>query len=119
MMRDLIFSSRVEDGRLVLNTSDEMHEAMAQLRRFLYDNVYRSYKVHREFIKAKKILSELYSFYLENPSQLERELVHLEMQNLMKNGQPYERVVCDFIASMTDRYAMNLYSRLFFPSPVV
>jgi dGTPase len=119
MMRDLIFSSGPEDGRMVLNTTDEMHEAMAQLRRFLYDNVYRSYKVHKEFIKAKKILSELYSFYLENSSQLERELVNLEMQNLMNNGQPYERVVCDFIASMTDRYAMNLYSRLFFPSPVV
>ena len=119
MMRDLIYTSRVEDGRMVLNTSDEIHEAMAQLRRFLYDNVYRSHKVHKEFIKAKKILSELYTFYLENPSQLERELINLEMQNLMNNGQPYERVVCDFIASMTDRYAMNLYSRLFFPSPLV
>jgi len=119
MMRDLIFSSRVENGRLVLSTSDEMHDAMAQLRQFLYDNVYRSPKVHKEFIKAKKILSELYTFYLENPSMLERELIHLEMQNLMNNGQPNERVVCDFIASLTDRYAMNLYSRLFFPSPVV
>jgi len=119
MMRDLIFSSRVEDGRLVLDTSREVRDAMTELRRFLYDNVYRSHKVHREFVKAKKILSELYAFYLENPSQLERELINLEMRNLMNNGQPYERVVCDFIASMTDRYAMNLYSRLFFPSPVV
>lgn len=119
MMRDLIFSSRVENGRMVLSTSDEIHDAMAQLRQFLYDNVYRSPKVHKEFVKAKKILSELYAFFLENISQLERELVHLEMQNLLDNGQPYERVVCDFIASMTDRYAMGLYSRLFFPSPVV
>jgi len=119
MMRDLIFSSRVENGRMVLDTSDDMHRAMADLRRFLYDNVYRSPKVHKEFVKAKKILSELYGFYQENASQLERELVNLEMRNLMQNGQPYERVVCDFIASMTDRYALNLYSRLFFPSPLV
>jgi dGTPase len=119
MMRDLIFSSRVEDDRLILSNSQEVHDAMAELRRFLYDNVYRSPKVHKEFVKAKKILSELYAFYLENPSQLERELLNLEMRNLMNNGQPYERVVCDFIASMTDRYAMNLYSRLFFPSPLV
>jgi signal-transduction protein with cAMP-binding, CBS, and nucleotidyltransferase domain len=60
-----------------------------------------------------------YEYFLENSSRLEQELIHLEMEHLMNNGQPYERAVCDFIASMTDRYAMNLYSRLFFPSPVV
>lgn len=119
MMRDLIYSSRGENGRMVLDTTDEMKEAMGQLRQFLYDNVYRSHHVHREFLKAKKILSELFAYYLENPSQIERELINMEMQNLIHNGQPYERLVCDFIASMTDRYAMSLYSRLFFPTPLV
>ena len=119
MMRDLIFSSKVSDGELVLHMSDDVHGAMTELRQFLYENVYRSHKVHKEFIKAKKILSELYHYFLDNSSRLEQELVNLEMAHLMHNGQPYERVVCDFIASMTDRYAMNLYARLFFPSPVV
>ncbi|WP_373499999.1 deoxyguanosinetriphosphate triphosphohydrolase [Desulfococcus sp.] len=119
MMRDLIYSSRGENGRMVLDTSDEMEEAMGQLRQFLYDNVYRSHQVHKEFMKAKKILSELFTYFLENPSQIERELVSMEMQNLLNSGHPYERLVCDFIASMTDRYAMNLYSRLFFPTPLV
>jgi dGTPase len=39
------------------------------------------------------------------------------MEGCITNEQPRERLVCDFIASMTDRYAMNLYTRLFFPSP--
>ncbi len=119
MMRDIIYSSKVTDGEMVLNMSDYMYSAMSLLRQFLYDNVYRSDKVHKEFVKAKKILSELYHFFLENSSKLEQELINLEMEHLIHNGQPYERVVCDFIASMTDRYAMNLYAKLFFPIPVV
>ncbi|GBC62369.1 deoxyguanosinetriphosphate triphosphohydrolase [Desulfonema ishimotonii] len=119
MMRDIIFSSRTEDGELILSMSEAVHSAMSTLRQFLYENVYRSHKVHKEFIKAKKILSELYQHFTDHSSQLEQELINLEMGHLMHNGQSYERVVCDFIASMTDRYAMNLYARLFFPSPVV
>ena len=119
MMRDIIFSSKVEKGRLVLKMSEKVFSAMTELRKFLYDNVYRSDKVHGEFIKAKKILSELYGYFLDNSSALEQELIHMEMGHLIHNGQPYDRVVSDFIASMTDRYAMNLYSRLFFPMPVV
>ncbi|MGD8975919.1 MAG: hypothetical protein PVJ56_21645 [Desulfobacterales bacterium] len=41
------------------------------------------------------------------------------MDGCNHNHQPKERRVCDFIASMTDRYAMNLYTHLFFPTPVV
>ena len=119
MMRDLIYSSRVENDDLVLDMSDEVYSAMITLRQFLYDNVYRSEKVHKEFIKAKKILSELYGFFMENPSFMAQELVNLEMEHLMHNGQSHEQVVCDVVASMTDRYALNLYSKLFFPYPVV
>ena len=117
MMRDLIFSSRVENGDLRLRLSDEVFNATAELRQFLFDNVYRSAQVHNEFVKAKKILSELYAYFLNNEHRLEIELAALKMSGC--NGVPTERLVCDLISSMTDRYAMNLYSRLFFPSPTV
>jgi dGTPase len=119
MINDLVFSSDSENGELTLNMSDEVYGAMTALRKFLYDNVYRSPLVHNEFIKAKKILSELYSYFLENGEMLEQELIGMEMGRIYINGSPRERVVCDFIASMTDRYAMALYERLFFPSPQV
>jgi len=112
---------------------------MTTLRQFLYDNVYRSKSVHNEFVKAKKILSELYSYFLDNEIMLKKELKGMKMADFIYNNeimlnkelkgmkmadfiyknQPKERSVCDIIASMTDRYAMNLYSKLFFPSPLV
>jgi len=119
MIRDLIFSSGEKDGEFQLRMSDEVFSAMTTLRQFLYDNVYRSARVHNEFVKAKKILSELFSYFLENEIMLNKELKGMKMSDSIYNNQPKERSVCDIVASMTDRYAMNLYSKLFFPSPLV
>ncbi len=119
MIRDLVFSSRAADGELHLAMSDEVFAAMTTLRAFLYDNVYRSARVHREFVKAKKILSELYYYLLENEPVLKGELVRMGIDGCLENGEEREQVVCDFIASITDRYALSLYERIFFPSPTV
>jgi dGTPase len=119
MVRDLVFSSRVIDDRFTLQTSRPVAEAMHELRMFLYDNVYRSPKVHGEFIKAKKIISELYAFFLDNPKARQQELEGIGMAGCYRNGQPPERIVCDLIASMTDRHALTLYEKIFFPSPMV
>ncbi|MEA3438422.1 MAG: hypothetical protein U9R43_18305 [Thermodesulfobacteriota bacterium] len=99
--------------------SDEVYSAMTTLRQFLYNNVYSSASVHNEFVKAKKILSELYSYFLDNEMMLKKELAGMKMADFIYKNQPKELSACDIIASMTDRYAMNLYSKLFFPSPLV
>jgi dGTPase len=117
MINDLISSSHAEGGTLRLMLSADVHAAMLELRQFMYDKVYRSERVHQDFEKSKKILSELFSFFLENEAMLHDGLADLQMEGCLANGQPRKRLVCDFIASMTDRYAMNLYTRLFFPSP--
>jgi dGTPase len=119
MIRDLIASTEIRDDALCLSMSDEVYSAMIHLRQFLYENVYRSPKVHRDFEKSKKILSELYAYFLENEDLLHRNLKDLNMLGSNHNQPPKARIVCDFIASMTDRYAMNLYQKLFFPSPLV
>ena len=75
--------------------------------------------MHNEFVKAKKILSELYNFFVENDDHLRKELAAMDLPSLDQSGESRERVVCDLIASMTDRYALDRYSKLFFPSPVV
>jgi dGTPase len=92
---------------------------MTALRQFLYDNVYRSPRVHQDFEKAKKMLSELYAYFLENEELLRLQLMKLQIFGSNHDRQPKERTVCDLIASMTDRYAINLYQKIFFPSPVV
>ena len=118
MINDLVTSTRVEGDEMRLGLSQSVSEAMAILRQFLYDNVYRSDQVHGEFVKAKKILSELYYYLLEHPGVLEKELKKMEMGNFPPKTTP-ERKVCDFVASITDRYALNLYEEIFFPTPLV
>jgi len=118
MVHDLIFTSREEDGELILDMTDEIFDAMTDLRQFLYDHVYRSPQVHREFIKAKKILSELYTYFLENDDHFHQEMRKLDMDGHLPEDRSREQGVCDLIASLTDRYALDLYTRLFFPSPV-
>ncbi len=119
MIRDLISSTRVIDGQLYLQMSEDVNEAFGILRQFLYDNVYRSPRVHRHFEKAKKLLAELYNFFLGNEEMLLENLHELQMSGCNSTRQSRERIVADLIASMTDRYAMNLYKRLFFPIPLV
>jgi dGTPase len=92
---------------------------MIALRGFMYRNVYRSQRVHGEFVKAKKILTELYGFYLDHPDALKNDLARKELNAGDWEALPRERVVCDLIASMTDRYALDRYAKLFFPSPQV
>jgi dGTPase len=83
----------------------------------MFENVYRSRRVQQDFEKSKKILTELYAYFLENEDMLRQGLADLQMGGGNHTGAPRERLACDFIASMTDRYAMNLYANLFFPSP--
>ena len=99
--------------------SDDVSSAMGNLRNFLYDNVYRSPRVHKDFEKAKKILTELYLYLLENEDVLQKQLTEFKMTGCNFKKQDRKRLVCDLIASMTDRYAMNLYKKIFFPNPVV
>ncbi|MDY6830306.1 MAG: deoxyguanosinetriphosphate triphosphohydrolase [Thermodesulfobacteriota bacterium] len=118
MIRDVVYSSRPEDGQLRLRISEPVFEAMTELRHFLYDHVYRSPKVHAEFEKANRILTELYEFFYTHTDMLEAELKKMEMGNCMDTDDT-DRVVCDFIASITDEYALALYSKLFFPTPII
>jgi dGTPase len=98
--------------------SDEMSATMDTLRTFLYEHVYRAPRVHQEFVKAKKILTELFGYYLTNDASLHREMGAMEL-SLENDVAAKERTVCDFIASLTDRNALNLYEKIFFPSSLV
>jgi len=117
MIKDLISSSKAEDDGFHLRPSKAVRGAMLELRQFMFEQVYRSQRVQQDFEKSKKILSELYAFFLSNEDMLRQGLADLQMGGGNHRDAPRERLVCDFIASMTDRYAMNLYANLFFPSP--
>jgi len=119
MIRDLIFSSQEYDNKIDLHLSKPIFSAMTNLREFLYENVYRSEKVHAEFVKAKKMISEIYTYFLSHPDDLSERLKSMEIDVIYAHKIPPERIVCDFIASITDRYSLNLYNELFVPAPLV
>lgn len=119
MMTDLIAHSRPVKDELILDMSDRVFGAMTELREFLYEKVYRSSKVHNEFVKAKKIMSELYAHLLDDQDLLAEELRKMRLPAVGSDGSSKERLVCDLLACMTDRYALSVYARIFFPSPTV
>ena len=109
MVKSLIYRTlEASDGRLHMDP--EVLKAMEDLREFLFERVYEAPVVYREFSKAKKILRELYEYLLEQEGIWEKESIY-------PPGTSRHRMVCDFIAGMTDRYALALYERLFLPRP--
>ena len=118
MVRDIIVETLgADDGNL--HISEPMLEAITELRGFLYDNVYRNLLVHREFEKAQRIITELYGYFLEY-GLVRRQGDEWVVDNNPRgwpNNKTAHRRVCDYIAGMTDNYAISVYEHLFMPSP--
>lgn len=112
MVNDIVSETlREGDGRLSI--SEEVLSAMWTLRDFLWERVYENQTVHADFHKAAKILRELYQYFIEKPDSF---LGVIERETLYDS---LERCIADFLAGMTDRYAFNLYEKLFLPLPWV
>ena len=89
--------------------TDEVGEATMQLRKFLFENVYTNPIAKSEDNKAQELLVRLFEYYVKHPQKMP-ELYYKNTQN-----EPVERCVCDFVSSMTDRYAIDRYTDLFIP----
>lgn len=107
MVKDLIYST-LSTALDELRMSDDLSEATYALRDFLYARVYESPVIIREFRKAQKILEDLYAYYLEHIGEISGDIP--SEKKLNKN-----RMVCDFIAGMTDSFALMTYEKLFLP----
>lgn len=102
---------RHSEGRDHIEMSEEMEQAMKSLRAFMFERVYRNPVSKREEAKAIRMIQKLYEFYNSDP-----EILPDEYQVLMREkGEPRERVVCDYIAGMTDWYSIKKYTDLFVP----
>lgn len=86
--------------------SDAMYEEAKVLKKFLYDNLYRHYRVMRVTEKSKRIIRDLFEAFISEPRLL-------PTQDLEKARDNLPRSVADYIAGMTDRYAMREHRRLF------
>ncbi|NBH84591.1 deoxyguanosinetriphosphate triphosphohydrolase [bacterium C-53] len=91
--------------------SPEVAQAMKELRAFLFENVYQNKRAKAEEKKAENLVATLYDYYLRHCDELPVEYIWL-MED--RNEKP-ERVVCDYVSAMTDRYAIAKYNELFVP----
>lgn len=89
--------------------SPEVENAMMQLRAFLFENVYSAASKTNEEEKAGHVVEEMFSYFVKYPDKLPDEyLAFLDTYDT-------ERVVCDYIAGMSDEYAISTYTHLFIP----
>jgi len=107
LVGDLVDTSR-EAGKILL--SPRVDEALHQLRSFMFEHVYRNPVAKGEETKAKDMLKRLYEYYIKNPDAVPADF----QPQLSFDGM--ERTVCDYIAGMTDKYAVDKYTELFIPS---
>jgi dGTPase len=96
-------------GRRLVTYSEEMGELVRELKEFLLKNMYRHYRVVRMGDKAMRILRDLFASFVAEPLQLPPRF----QERIAKDG--LERVVCDYIAGMTDRFALDEHRKLFDP----
>ena len=108
LTHDIIRSSAGKDD---ICQSKEIGEAMKELRDFMFDNVYTNPIVKSEEGKAEKLVANLYTYYLDHYMELPEE--YLQLMN--EHGCSKERIVCDFVSAMTDRFAVSSFSDIFLP----
>lgn len=106
---DIIRNSADRDD---IRMSDEIGQAMADLRNFMFERVYTNPKVKSEEVKAERLVEFLYDYYLHQPDKLPSEYMML----VKERDTSLERAVCDYVSSMTDRYAVGVFNELFLPS---
>ena len=106
LVTDIIRVSR-EAGAVCL--SPEVEKALKDLRSFMFENVYRSPVAKAEETKAKEMLQRMFDYYMAHPEALPEDF----HPQLSFDGM--ERTVCDYIAGMTDNYAVDKFTEIFIP----
>lgn len=107
MIRNCIDSSRDSD---VITMTGDVCTAMEQLRSFMFENVYIGSDAKIEEGKVRSIIHGLYEYYIKNPHALP------DVDVSAMNDYDIERSVCDYIAGMSDRYAVYMFEKIYVPS---
>ena len=107
LIHDVIASSRGKNDILM---SEEVEETMYNLRKFMFQRVYKHARTIEQEDKTKQVLKSLFEYYMDNTEKLPE----MYIRNI-ETGTPKDRSVCDYISGMTDQYAMNVFEEIFMP----
>ena len=97
-------------GKNDIMMSEPVAEAMKKLRQFMFERVYQNKEAKSEEGKAEMLIQTLYSYYRHHLELLPDDLI-----GLIRDGEPEEMIVCDYIGAMTDRFAVAKYEEIYIP----
>lgn len=109
MVKDVIFHSLSTD--IDIRMSLEVGEAMKELRKFLFKNVYSNPVAKSEEAQAERLVAHLYEYYMADKERLPDFYLSL----IREKGEPAEKAVCDYIAGMSDDFAIRKIQEIFVP----
>lgn len=107
MIHDIVMNS---EGEPVIMMSEPIQAAMQELRDYMFDHVYFNPKAKGEEVRAESMIRQLFWHYYKSPEELPEEYLHM-----IEDGEKTEAVVCDYIAGMTDSYAVHTFMDIFVP----
>ena len=107
MIKDVIIASF---GQPIIKMSDEIYDATQKLRRFLFDNIYVGSSAKTQENKAKVMIRLLFEYYIQHPDSMSPEFVKISKE------QDTKRAVVDYIAGMTDGFALSKFRDIYMPS---
>lgn len=107
-IHDLVTSSY---GKNDITMSEEVGDALQKLRNFMFERVYQNKDAKNEETKAETLMKTLYDYYLTHLDHVPYDIRKL----LERGGEVPEQIVCDYVGSMTDRFAIAKYEKLFVP----
>ncbi len=107
-IHDIIINSLNKDD---ICMSEEIGKAMQELRAFMFENVYQNPKAKGEEGKAERLVENLYRYYLEHLQELPDWLLGV----MERDKESKERIVCDYVSSMSDKFANHTFADLYLP----
>ena len=106
-IHDIVTTSMGKDDIMM---SEPVAKAMASIRAFMFERVYENPEAKSEEGKAEMLMETLYTHYMKNVDDMP-----IEFLNFISEGQPKERVVCDYVGAMSDRFAIAKYEEIYIP----
>jgi len=111
------FASVRQARDVLVGFSKPVRQMNAELKRYLYKHMYKHYRVARMANKAERVIRDIFHVYMERPAMLpatqQKELAAATLKSGELNPAKLARIIADYIAGMTDRYALEEYERLF------
>jgi dGTPase len=106
-IHDIVSASYDQNAILM---SEPVNEAMKKMRQFMFENVYTNPIAKAEEGKAVMMIEILYEYFVHHKDKMPH-----DMLNLIEAGEPLEKVVCDYISAMTDRFAIARFEEIYIP----